>query len=198
MPREVDETVFAIVGSTPVILRELFLRLPPHARDAELDDGWPAKHCLAHVLDTEEVIVGRMRRIVAEERPFIPSIDSRARLQAGGAEVTIIDSYSSGVIYTSHEGDSVTLDGFTVLGNEAAESMMVVRGARVGHQNRRPAGVGQLRHGGGAGTGNDQLRPGQACRQIVEEGAKLMIDAAGLIGLGHASQLVAGDLLDQL
>jgi DinB superfamily len=84
MAREIDPTVFAIVGATPSILRTLFAHLPPDARDAELDDGWSVRHCLAHVLDTEEVIVGRMRRIVAEERPFIRSIDAPARLRDGG------------------------------------------------------------------------------------------------------------------
>jgi DinB superfamily len=84
MTGEIDETVFAIVGATPSLLRSLFAQLPPDARDAELDDGWSVRHCLAHVLDTEEVIVGRMRRIVADERPFIRSIDAPARLRDGG------------------------------------------------------------------------------------------------------------------
>jgi len=85
MPESViDPTVFAIVGATPAILRALFTQLPPDARDAELDEGWSARHCLAHVLDTEDVIVGRMRRIVEEQRPFIASIDAPARLRDGG------------------------------------------------------------------------------------------------------------------
>ena len=82
--RQIDPTVFAIVGGTPAMLRTLLAQLPPDARDAELDDGWSARHCLAHVLDTEDVIVGRMRRIVQEERPFIRSIDAAARLIEGG------------------------------------------------------------------------------------------------------------------
>jgi hypothetical protein len=80
----IDPTVFAIVGATPAILRALFAQLPPEARDAEVDDGWSMRHCLAHVLDTEHVIVGRMKRIVQEERPFIHSIDAPARLIEGG------------------------------------------------------------------------------------------------------------------
>jgi DinB superfamily len=84
MAREIDPTVFAIVSATPAILGALFAQLPPEARDAELDEGWSVRHCLAHVLDTEEVIVGRMQRIVAEARPFIRSIDAPARLRDGG------------------------------------------------------------------------------------------------------------------
>jgi hypothetical protein len=84
MAREIDETVFAIVEATPAMLRVLFAQLPPEARDAGLDDGWSARHCLAHLLDTEDVIIGRMRRIVEEERPFIRSIDATARLRDGG------------------------------------------------------------------------------------------------------------------
>jgi DinB superfamily len=82
--RSIDPTVFAIVSATPVLLRTLFAQLPPDARDAELDEGWSVRHCLAHVLDTEDVIVGRMKRIVVEERPFIRSIDAPARLRDGG------------------------------------------------------------------------------------------------------------------
>jgi DinB superfamily len=84
MVREIDPTVFAIVGVTPAMLRTLFAQLPPDARDAELDEGWSVRHCLAHVLDTEDVIVGRMKRIVDEERPYVRSIDAPARLRDGG------------------------------------------------------------------------------------------------------------------
>ncbi len=80
----IDETVFAIAAATPAILRPLFAQLPPEACDAEMDDGWSARHCLAHLVDTEDVIVGRMRRVVTEERPFIPSINAPARLAEGG------------------------------------------------------------------------------------------------------------------
>jgi hypothetical protein len=81
---EVDETVFAIVGATPVSLRAFFAGLPPEVRTAAVDDGWSPLHVLAHLLDTEDVIVDRMRRIVEEERPFIASIDAPARLAQSG------------------------------------------------------------------------------------------------------------------
>jgi hypothetical protein len=42
------------------------------------------RHCLAHVLDTEDVIVGRMKRLVAEDRPYVRSIDAPKRLIDGG------------------------------------------------------------------------------------------------------------------
>jgi hypothetical protein len=80
----INPTVFAIVGATPQLLRALFAQLPPKTRDAELDEGWSARHCLAHLLDTEDVIVGRMRRVVEKERPIIRSIDAPARLAEGG------------------------------------------------------------------------------------------------------------------
>ena len=80
----IDPTVFAIVTATPALLRALFAQLPSDARDAELDDGWSVRHCLAHVLDTEDVIVGRMKRLVAEDRPYVRSIDAAARVRDGG------------------------------------------------------------------------------------------------------------------
>jgi hypothetical protein len=79
-----DPTVFAIVEATPVVLRALFAHLPEAAQTEEIDDGWSARHVLAHVLDTEDVIVGRMHRILEEERPFIRSIDATARLAQSG------------------------------------------------------------------------------------------------------------------
>jgi len=84
MTSEIDETVFAVVVATPLMLRALFEQLPAAARDAELDQGWSVRHCIAHLLDTEDVIVGRMQRIVSEDRPFIRSIDAPVRLVDGG------------------------------------------------------------------------------------------------------------------
>lgn len=92
MTHQIDNTVFAIIGATPAILRALFAQLPPDARDAELDEGWSPRHVLAHLVDTEDVIVGRMRRIVEEERPFIASIDAPGRLVQGGYLERDVDS----------------------------------------------------------------------------------------------------------
>ena len=88
----VNPTVFAVLEATPPVLRALFAKLPDATGTEPLDDGWSARHVLAHVLDTEEVIVGRMRRIVEEDRPFIASIDPLARLQAAGYLERNVDS----------------------------------------------------------------------------------------------------------
>src|SRR5215471_5962547 len=82
--QRVDEAVFSVVSTTPAQLRRLLEALPSSMLDADLDAGWSPKHVVAHVLDTEDVIVGRMQRIVREERPFIASIDATARLNDGG------------------------------------------------------------------------------------------------------------------
>ncbi len=95
MTHEIDETVYAIVGSTPALLRTLLTGLPADVRDAELDGGWSARHCLAHVLDTEEIIVGRMQQLVAEERPAFRPIDAPARLVEGGYLTRDIESLLS-------------------------------------------------------------------------------------------------------
>jgi hypothetical protein len=80
----IDPTVFAVVTQTPSVLRCLVDQLPTAVVEAAVDQGWSPRHVIAHVLDTEDVIVGRMQRIVVEERPFIRSIDPPARLAAGG------------------------------------------------------------------------------------------------------------------
>ena len=79
----IDDSVFSILETTPGLLRLLFGSLPAGNVEAAVDDGWSPKHALAHVLDTEEVIAGRIRRIVEEESPFIRSIDPQARLRDG-------------------------------------------------------------------------------------------------------------------
>jgi hypothetical protein len=76
----IDETVFAVVATTPSLLRAFYSSLAPALINDAVDDGWSPLHVLAHLLDTEDVIVGRMRRIVEEERPYIRSIDATARL----------------------------------------------------------------------------------------------------------------------
>ena len=55
------------------------------ALTAPLDDGWSVRDALAHILDVEEVIAtDRIARIIAEDRPFIRSIDPLARMEQRG------------------------------------------------------------------------------------------------------------------
>jgi hypothetical protein len=84
VPGDLDEAVFAVVGASSALLRAFYSDLPPDVLHEDLDDGWSPLHVLAHLLDTEDVIVGRMRRIVEEQRPFIRSIDATGRLEASG------------------------------------------------------------------------------------------------------------------
>lgn len=79
-----DPSVFVILGSTVWRLRELLNELPDKMLVKPVDEGWSVKHALAHLLDTEDVIAGRIRRIVTEDDPTIESIDPTARLKAGG------------------------------------------------------------------------------------------------------------------
>lgn len=79
-----DPSVFVILGSTGWRLRELLTELPDSTLTKALDEGWSVKHALAHLVDTEDVIAGRIRRIVTEDQPFIESIDPTARLKQGG------------------------------------------------------------------------------------------------------------------
>jgi hypothetical protein len=81
---EIDEGVFAVVSATAELLRAFYAELPAGVLNDAVDAGWSPLHVLGHLLDTEDVIVGRMRRIVEEERPFIRSIDAPARLIESG------------------------------------------------------------------------------------------------------------------
>jgi hypothetical protein len=79
-----NPSVYVILGSTGWRLRELITDLPNELLTKPLDEGWSVKHAFAHLLDTEDVIAGRIRRIVSEDKPFIESIDPTARLKTGG------------------------------------------------------------------------------------------------------------------
>jgi hypothetical protein len=79
-----DPSIFVILGSTGWRLRELLTELPAALLTKPLDEGWSLKHAVAHLLDTEDVIAGRIRRILTEDNPYIESIDPTARLKQGG------------------------------------------------------------------------------------------------------------------
>jgi DinB superfamily len=95
MAPDLEEIVFGVVGVTPAVLRGVYACLPSDLLDDPVDDGWSPRHVLAHLLDTEDVIFGRLRRIVAEDRPFIQSIDAPARVNQSGYLAHSIDSLLS-------------------------------------------------------------------------------------------------------
>jgi hypothetical protein len=95
MAPELDETVFGVVGVTPAVLRGVYAALPSDLLDDAVDDCWSPRYVLAHLLDTEDVIVGRLRRLVAEDRPLIQSIDAPARVNQSGYLADNVESLLS-------------------------------------------------------------------------------------------------------
>jgi hypothetical protein len=78
-----DASVYHVLTATPALVRDLLAGAPTALVATPVDDGWSARHVLAHLLDVEDVFTGpegRIRRIVHEERPFIRSIDPTARM----------------------------------------------------------------------------------------------------------------------
>ncbi len=96
---ELDEAIFVVLGATAERLRSLLGKLPDAYLNTPVDDGWAVRDALSHLLDTESVIAGRIREIVDEDRPFIRSIDPRARLREGGYAsrpvAAILDEFSA-------------------------------------------------------------------------------------------------------
>jgi len=86
MPQpSVDPSAFEVIGHTPRTLRALLVGLPGELVDKPNDEGWSLKDIVAHLVDVEGVaFVERIRRMLAEVRPAISSIDPPARLQTGG------------------------------------------------------------------------------------------------------------------
>ena len=76
--------LFDVLAITPALVRQLVQGISTEAAEAPVDEGWSAKDVVAHLIDTDGVIGGRIRRIVEEDRPFIRSIDPPARLEQGG------------------------------------------------------------------------------------------------------------------
>jgi uncharacterized damage-inducible protein DinB len=81
--KDTEETALALLEATPSILRALLAPLPEAIVAADLDRGWSPKRVLAHFVDAEHVFADRLRRMIAEERPLIRSIDPLATLAAG-------------------------------------------------------------------------------------------------------------------
>jgi len=73
-----------VLEATPKLVRDLLAWVATTATETPVDGGWSAKDALAHLVDVDDVISERIRRIVYEDRPFIHSIDPPARLQERG------------------------------------------------------------------------------------------------------------------
>jgi hypothetical protein len=73
--------------------------------------------------------------------------------------------------------------------------LMVVGGCGKRHQDRRPAGGGQLRHGGRAGPADHQVGVRQALGHVVEEGGEGGRQAAAPVGRFHCRHRAARHLL---
>jgi hypothetical protein len=81
----IDPATRAILASTPTVLRAVLAPLSDAALLAPLDEGWCVRDAVAHILDVEDVIyTDRIGRMLAEERPFIRSIDPAARIDERG------------------------------------------------------------------------------------------------------------------
>lgn len=73
--------------------------------------------------------------------------------------------------------------------------LIVVKGVRIGHQQRRPSNNGDLGNRRGAGTGNHLMGRGHALRHIGEERRNLRVDAQLGIGILDPADIVSACLL---
>ncbi|MEX1159079.1 MAG: DinB family protein [Thermomicrobiales bacterium] len=91
--KDTENAALALLEATPAVLRELVGRLPVEIVEAPLDRGWSVKQMLAHFVDVEVVAFrDRLRRMVEEERPAIPSIDAMARIDEMGWQARSVES----------------------------------------------------------------------------------------------------------
>jgi hypothetical protein len=81
--RDTERASLAILEATPAVLRELVAGLPGEIVAANLDRDWSIKRIVAHMADVDDTaFASRLRRIVEEDAPQLPSIDPLARLDA--------------------------------------------------------------------------------------------------------------------
>ena len=73
--------------------------------------------------------------------------------------------------------------------------LIVVKGVGQRHQQAGPADRGQLGHGRGAGTGDDELRGGDPLGQIAEERCEMRGDLGVGVSLAQAGQVLLAGLL---
>ena len=73
------EEILKILRGTPIVLRSLVRGLD-HAtwRRRPADGEWAIVEVVAHVADTDERALGRVRRMLDEERPVLPGYDQEA------------------------------------------------------------------------------------------------------------------------
>lgn len=72
-----DETAFTLADDASTVAR--IVRMVPVDRlRAEQFDEWTALEVIGHVADMAEVFAERVRRMVNEERPALPSVDQDA------------------------------------------------------------------------------------------------------------------------
>jgi hypothetical protein len=73
------EETLKILRGTPVVLRRLVRGLDDHAwRRRPADGEWSILEVVAHVGDTDERALGRVRRMLTEDEPRIPGYDQEA------------------------------------------------------------------------------------------------------------------------
>lgn len=72
-----DDTAFTLADDASTVAR--IVRMVPVDRlRAERFDAWTALEVIGHVADMADVFAERVRRIVNEERPALPSVDQDA------------------------------------------------------------------------------------------------------------------------
>jgi hypothetical protein len=76
--------------------------------------------------------------------------------------------------------------------------LVVVDGAREGDEDGGAGDNGQLRYGGGAGTGDHQVGRGEAVGDVREEGGEVGGDAGGGVGLANAGEILGAALLGEV
>ena len=73
------------IAATPAVLRALSVGVPGAVAETPLDGGWSPKDVVAHLSISEDFgSIGRLRRVVAEDAPLLPSYDETRELERSG------------------------------------------------------------------------------------------------------------------
>ncbi|MBI5285000.1 MAG: DinB family protein [Chloroflexi bacterium] len=93
MDNALHPSALAVLVAAPATLRGLLGSLPDEVVAAHGGEGWSPKDVVAHLLSlTGPTLIDRVRPMIEQDHPLIPSIDEHAVLERSGLRALTLDA----------------------------------------------------------------------------------------------------------
>ncbi len=107
MDNALHPSALAVLVATPATLRGLLGSLPDHVVAAQGSEGWSPKDVVAHLVSLNgPTLLGRVRPMIEQDDPLIPSVDEHAVLERSGLRALRLDALL--VEFARQREDAVT------------------------------------------------------------------------------------------